>query len=235
MSWLCTTRAGPNTQTIRKSTQAPHLDVVDVLVAVRLLPQLLHNLVDVCHFGGVERQQRLLQRLQSAKQRERAGWEAGERQQVERQRRLLKSLRRHTRRREREGGWETGEEEVWSNNSALSCTCQQCQGSGQKAGWRRETDSVLRSHSKQQRLQSRRLQSRPAGKVQPPKMQWQHVPQPTLWYLSTVAVAVKVANLIPPTPRKPQQTTTELQLILWYFSRSLWAAQPNPVLTAFKQ
>ena len=39
------------------------LDVVDVLVAVRLLPELLDNLVDVRHLGRVERQQRLLQRL----------------------------------------------------------------------------------------------------------------------------------------------------------------------------
>jgi len=39
------------------------LDVVDVLVAVRLLPHLLDDLVDVRHLVGVERQQRLLQRL----------------------------------------------------------------------------------------------------------------------------------------------------------------------------
>ncbi len=42
------------------------LDVVDVLVAVRLLPQLLHDLVYVRHLGRVERQQRLLQRLPRA-------------------------------------------------------------------------------------------------------------------------------------------------------------------------
>ena len=46
-----------------------HLDVVDVLVAVRLLPQLLDNLVDVGHLGGVEGQQRLLQCLQVDKRR----------------------------------------------------------------------------------------------------------------------------------------------------------------------
>ena len=40
------------------------LDVVNVLVAVRLLPQLLDDLVDVSHLGSVERQQSLLKRLQ---------------------------------------------------------------------------------------------------------------------------------------------------------------------------
>ena len=40
------------------------LDVIDVLIAVCLLPELLDDLVDVRHLGRVERQQRLLQGLQ---------------------------------------------------------------------------------------------------------------------------------------------------------------------------
>ena len=39
------------------------LYVVNVLIAVRLLPQLLDDLIDVRHLGGVEGQQRLLQGL----------------------------------------------------------------------------------------------------------------------------------------------------------------------------
>ena len=41
-----------------------YLDVVNVLNTVCLLPQLLDNLVDVGHLGGVESQQSLLKRLQ---------------------------------------------------------------------------------------------------------------------------------------------------------------------------
>jgi hypothetical protein len=41
----------------------PHLDVVYVTVAVRLLPQLLHDGVDVSHLAGVEGEQSLLQGL----------------------------------------------------------------------------------------------------------------------------------------------------------------------------
>lgn len=49
---------GPSTICI-----CPDLDVVNVLASVCLLPQFLDNLVDVCHLGGVECQQRLLKSL----------------------------------------------------------------------------------------------------------------------------------------------------------------------------
>lgn len=101
-------------------------------------------------------------------------------------------------------------------------TCQQWRASVQKAGWHRETDSVLRSHAATaarpnpaapkatllERCSHRRCScstsfSPPCG-TSPRRCCCQ-------------------GSLISPTPRKPQQTTTELQLTLWYFSRSLLA------------
>lgn len=51
-----------------------HLDVVNVLVAVGLLPQLLDYLVDVRHLGGMVRLQGLLQGLVVPEGEEESSW-----------------------------------------------------------------------------------------------------------------------------------------------------------------
>ena len=54
-------QAAPAGRAGRGPGVAPDLDEVDVLPAVRALPQLLHHLVDVRHLGRVERHERAVQ------------------------------------------------------------------------------------------------------------------------------------------------------------------------------